>query len=72
MPYSHSGHLLALLDHLGIARALHVPCFRNMAGMLADRIPGACKVTVPGAGHMVNMEAPHVVNALLREVVTTL
>jgi pimeloyl-ACP methyl ester carboxylesterase len=27
------------------------------------------KVTVPGVGHMVNMEAPEAVNRLLREVV---
>jgi 3-oxoadipate enol-lactonase len=51
---------------------LDVPCFRTMAGMLADRIPGARKVTIPDAGHMVNMEAPRVVNDVLREVVTTL
>jgi len=39
--------------------------------VLADRIPGARKVTVPGVGHLVNMEAPQTVNALLREVVLT-
>jgi len=50
---------------------LDVPCFLTMATVLADRIPGARKITVPGVGHMVNMEAPHVVNAVLREAVTT-
>jgi len=48
---------------------LEVPCFREMAEVLAGRIPGARMVTVPDAGHMVNMEAPAAVNALLREVV---
>jgi pimeloyl-ACP methyl ester carboxylesterase len=48
---------------------LDVPCFREMSDVLADRIAGARKVTVPGVGHMVNMEAPVAVNALLREVV---
>ncbi|HTY97974.1 MAG TPA: alpha/beta fold hydrolase [Solirubrobacteraceae bacterium] len=48
---------------------LDVPCFHEMSDVLADRIPGARKLTVPGVGHMVNMEAPEVVNALLREVV---
>jgi len=49
---------------------LDVPCFLNMAGVLSRRIPGARKVTVPNAGHMVNLEAADLVNAVLREVVT--
>jgi 3-oxoadipate enol-lactonase len=49
---------------------LDVPCFREMAEVYADRIPNARLVTVPDAGHMVNMEAPAAVNALLLEVVT--
>lgn len=49
---------------------LDVPCFREMAEELADRIPDARLITVPDAGHMVNMEAPETVNALLREVLT--
>jgi len=51
---------------------LDVPCFREMAEVLADRIPDARLVTVPDAGHMVNMEAPEPVNAVLRDVLTTL
>jgi 3-oxoadipate enol-lactonase len=47
---------------------LDVQCFREMATVLADRIPNARLVTVPDAGHMVNMEAPDAVNALLLEV----
>ena len=48
---------------------LDVPCFREMSHVLANRIANARKVTVPGVGHMVNMEAPEAVNALLRGVV---
>jgi 3-oxoadipate enol-lactonase len=49
---------------------LDVPCFREMAEVLATRIPGAAKVVVPDAGHMVNMESPDAVNEVLRRVVT--
>ena len=42
-----------------------VPCFRDMSAMLARRIPGARYHVVPGAGHMINMEAPATVNELL-------
>jgi pimeloyl-ACP methyl ester carboxylesterase len=48
---------------------LDVPCFMDMANVLASSIPGARKVVIEDAGHMVNMEAPMTVNALLREVV---
>lgn len=48
---------------------LDVPCFHEMSHVLADRIPGARELTVPGVGHMVNMEAPEAVNELLRELV---
>ena len=40
-----------------------------MSDVLANRVANARKVTVPGVGHMVNMEAPEAVNALLRQVV---
>lgn len=53
-----------------VVAELDVPCFRDMSGVLAERIPGARKVAVPGVGHMVNMEAPEAVNALLREAVS--
>jgi 3-oxoadipate enol-lactonase len=52
-----------------VVAELDVPCFREMSDLLAARIPGARKVTVAGAGHMVNMEAPEAVNAVLREIV---
>jgi 3-oxoadipate enol-lactonase len=45
---------------------LDVPCFVTMARLLTERIPGARMITVPGAGHMVNMEAPSVVNDIVR------
>lgn len=35
--------------------------------MLGRRIPGAAYHVVPGAGHMINMEQPAAVNALLSE-----
>jgi 3-oxoadipate enol-lactonase len=51
---------------------LDVPCFQEMAEVLASEIPGARKVVVPDAGHMVNMEAPEPVNALLRQVIRSI
>jgi 2-succinyl-6-hydroxy-2,4-cyclohexadiene-1-carboxylate synthase len=41
--------------------------FHNIADVLAAGIPGAKKVIVPNAGHMVNMEVPHEVNNLLAD-----
>jgi 3-oxoadipate enol-lactonase len=70
-PHPNSIELLATIaaPTSVVIGALDVPGFHEMSDVLADRIPGARKVTVPGAGHMVNMEAPETVNALLREVV---
>ena len=48
---------------------LDVPCFHEMAEVLARRIPDARLITIPDAGHMVNLEAPEMVNALLRDAV---
>ncbi len=42
-----------------------VPGFREMSAVLARRIPGAAYHVVAGAGHMVNMEQPAVINDLL-------
>lgn len=36
-----------------------------MSDILAQRLPAAERVLVPGAGHMVNMEQPATVNELL-------
>jgi 3-oxoadipate enol-lactonase len=48
---------------------LDVPCFREMSDVLTARIPGAVRVDVPDAGHMVNMEAPGAVDIVLRDVI---
>jgi 3-oxoadipate enol-lactonase len=42
-----------------------VPGFREMSAVLAARIPAAEQQVVPGAGHMINMEQPEIVNDLL-------
>jgi len=42
-----------------------VPGFLEMSAVLARRIPGAQYRVVAGAGHMINMERPAVVNELL-------
>jgi 3-oxoadipate enol-lactonase len=70
-PHPHSIELLATIaaPTTVVCAELDVPCFHEMSDILADRIPGARKVMVPAVGHMVNMEAPETVNALLREVV---
>lgn len=52
-----------------IVGELDVPCFREMADLLAACLPHADKIVVPDTGHLVNMEAPDVVNQILREVV---
>ena len=44
---------------------LDVPCFGAMSAVLARRIPLAQYTVVAGAGHMINMEAPAVVNDLM-------
>jgi 3-oxoadipate enol-lactonase len=70
-PHPNSIELLPTIDvpTAVVVGELDVPCFHEMSDVLADRIPRARKLTVPDAGHMVNMEAPEAVNALLREVV---
>jgi len=39
----------------------------SYAEAIAERIPGAELVVVPGAGHLVNLEAPDTVDAVLRK-----
>jgi pimeloyl-ACP methyl ester carboxylesterase len=53
-----------------VAGELDVPAFLAMSEAMASRIRGARKVVVADAGHMVNMEAPEVVNDVLRQVIT--
>jgi 3-oxoadipate enol-lactonase len=52
---------------LVIVGELDLPDFTAIAKQLAAEIPRATLRTIAGAGHMANMEAPAVVNALLRE-----
>jgi 3-oxoadipate enol-lactonase len=52
---------------LVIVGELDLPDFKSIAGQLAAEIPRATLHTVAGAGHMANMEAPAIVNALLLE-----
>ena len=42
-----------------------VPCFREMAAVLARRLPNARHQVIADAGHMVNLEQPAVVTDLL-------
>jgi len=55
---------------LVLAGEQDMPCFLEMTGILARDIPGAEHTLVPGAGHMVNMERPAAVNALLTSFLT--
>ncbi len=59
--------LLAQLTMPALVAAgeLDVPGFLAMTDVLAQRLPAAERVVIPGAGHMVNMEQPAAVNALL-------
>lgn len=70
-PHPNSIELLATIaaPTTVVIAELDVPCFHEMSEILASRIAHARKVTISGVGHMVNMEAPEVVNALLHEVV---
>jgi 3-oxoadipate enol-lactonase len=52
-----------------VVGALDVPCFLTMADVLEGRIRGARRVDIPDSGHMVNLEAPDTVNAMLREAI---
>ena len=42
-----------------------LPDFQRMSERLERDIPGARRATIPGAGHMANMEAPEAVNKAL-------
>jgi 3-oxoadipate enol-lactonase len=43
-----------------------LPDFQRMAQSVERGVPDARRVTIPGAGHVANMEAPDAVNAALR------
>jgi pimeloyl-ACP methyl ester carboxylesterase len=70
-PHPESIELLETIDAPAavVSGELDIPCFLEMSSVLAARIPNARRISVPDAGHMVNMEAPEAVNALLREIV---
>jgi pimeloyl-ACP methyl ester carboxylesterase len=73
-PHGPHPESLAMLETLPMSTAvivgeLDVPCFQEMARVLTARIPRAYRCVVPDAGHLVNMEAPGVVNEILREIV---
>lgn len=42
-----------------------VPSFRAAADVVATRVPGARQIVLPGAGHLVNMEAPALFNQVV-------
>lgn len=44
-----------------------LPDFQEMADIVAENVPGARKVVIPGAGHVINLEAPEAVNRALTE-----
>ena len=74
-PHERRPKLLPALPGIGVPTTvvvgeLDAPSFVEMADVMAEGIPGARKVVVPDAGHMVNMESPEVVNELLREVIS--
>jgi pimeloyl-ACP methyl ester carboxylesterase len=61
--YTHAGDLLALLDHLGIGRA--VLAGLSFGGRVVMQAALAAPERIAGAGHMINMERPAVLNELL-------
>jgi 3-oxoadipate enol-lactonase len=54
-----------MMPALVVAGDQDVPGFLAMTDVLAQRLPAAERVLIPGAGHMVNMEQPAAVNAVL-------
>ena len=57
---------------LVIAGERDIPDFLRISAILAESIPGARSVTLPGVGHMSNMEAPAAFNAAVRDFLTAL
>jgi 3-oxoadipate enol-lactonase len=50
---------------LVVAGGLDLPDFLIIADILAENLPRACKLVVPDAGHLPNLERPEVVNEAL-------
>lgn len=55
------------LPVLSVVGELDVPDFRAISRRLVAEVAGAREVVIPGAGHMVNLEAPAQFNALALE-----
>jgi 3-oxoadipate enol-lactonase len=51
---------------LAIVGELDMPSIHEIVGMIADRVPGARRVDVPGVAHMVNLERPGRFGEILR------
>jgi len=49
---------------------MDMPGIRDIASLICRDIPGARKVTIKGAGHMVNMEKPEEFNEVVEEFLT--
>jgi pimeloyl-ACP methyl ester carboxylesterase len=45
-----------------IVGELELTDYRDVAGVLAARVPGARTRTLPGVGHLTNMQAPEAFN----------
>jgi 3-oxoadipate enol-lactonase len=56
---------------LVIAGELDVPAFVLFSETLADQVPGAKRVVIPGTAHMVSMEVPAVFNQLVLAFIST-
>jgi 3-oxoadipate enol-lactonase len=74
-PHTESGPVYQRLGELDlpttvVAGELDVPSFLEMARMISEQIPNARHVVIPDVGHMVNMEAPEAINALLYKVLS--
>jgi pimeloyl-ACP methyl ester carboxylesterase len=52
---------------LVIAGELDQPTVRQIADMLAEQVPGARKVEIPGAAHMAHMEKAEEVRRIVRD-----
>jgi pimeloyl-ACP methyl ester carboxylesterase len=61
------------IDRLGEIKATTVvivgsqdlPHILDVARLIVDRVPGATLVTIPGAGHIVNLDTPQAFNQAL-------
>ncbi len=52
---------------LAILGELDMPSIHEIVGMIAEQVPGARRVVVPGVAHMVNLERPDDLAVILRD-----